>query len=59
MIERRRREDLRNIARTEMEMRLKGIVTAYAQLFPVPLKSINIHLEDGIKVEYISQEVKL
>lgn len=58
-IQARRREDLMNIARTDIELRLKGAILAYAQLFPVPLKGINIHFNDGITVEYVPKEKKL
>jgi len=59
IIQSRRREDLVSIARGEMELRLKGVVTAYARLFPVPLKGINIRFEDGVTVEYVPLEHKL
>lgn len=51
----RRREDLSRIARDEMETRLKHVVTAYAQLFPVPLREINISFRDGVSVQYVSE----
>jgi len=59
VIQTRRREDLVSIARNEMELRLKGIVTVYARLFPVPLKGINIRFENGVTVEYVPLEHKL
>ena len=55
----RRREDLSRIARDEMEERLKHVITAYAQLFPVPLKEINISLRDGISVQYVSEAKRI
>ncbi len=58
-IQTRRREDLLNIARTEMELRLKGVITAYVGLFPVPLKGVNIRFDDGITIEYVPKEKKL
>jgi hypothetical protein len=55
----RRREDLVRIARSEMESRLKYVVTAYAHLFPVPLKEININLRDGIVISCVPEDKKL
>ncbi len=55
----RRREDIIRIARSEMETRLKYIVTAYAQLSPVPLKEINISLKDGVSISYVTVDKKL
>jgi hypothetical protein len=56
---RRRREDLLNIARSEVEARLKGIVTAYVGLFPVPLKGINIRFQDGVIIEHLPMDKRL
>jgi hypothetical protein len=59
IVQTRRREDIARIARDQMETRLKSVVTAYARLFPVPLKEINISLHDGVTIQCVAEEKKL
>ncbi len=55
----RRREDLREIGRLELEKRLKYLLSAYAQMYPVPLKGFNVRFDDGVVVEPVAREKRL
>jgi hypothetical protein len=55
----RRRQDLQDIGRAELERRLKYLLSAYAQLYPMPLRGFTVRFDDGVTLEPLAREKRL